>query len=152
MASPAKTSNYCWGLVSRSAPHIEHVGDSWSWSKHRSCSPMEFTLYLICYVSFAISPVVLLEIHSLRPSESDLFTTILFYCLLSRIRRWSWICHLFLRIWHSFKVIGVWSSIVEFEKFSGLWHWGVNLTSRCISWLSLLFVKVIGASQKRFCQ
>ena len=36
---------------------------------------MEFTLYLIYYVSFAILSFASLEIPSLRTSESDLFTT-----------------------------------------------------------------------------
>ena len=36
---------------------------------------MEFMLYLIYYVSFAILSVVSLEVPSLRASESDLFTT-----------------------------------------------------------------------------
>ena len=66
-----------------------------------------------------------------------------FYHLLWKNRRcWSWICNLFLRILHSFKLTGVWSLTVEFEKFSGLWNCDVNLTSPCISWAVVSLRKV----------
>ena len=44
---------------------------------------MEFTLYFIYYVSFAILSFVSLEIPSLRTSECDLFTTDSTYSILA---------------------------------------------------------------------
>ena len=51
---------------------------------------MEFALYLIYYVSFAMMSFVSLEIPSLRTSESDLFTTMNdpFICFLV----WDYLC------------------------------------------------------------